>query len=109
EHFWLPPDAEVDFDLFYSLVHDDDRDRVRAAIDAAVSGRSVYDVEYRTVAGDGRQRWIRAKGRVYREASGEPTRFDGVTLDISRQKQLEVEREALLAAERHARVEAERA
>ena len=47
-----------------------------------------------------RERWIRAKGRVYREASGEPIRFDGVTLDISRQKQLEVEREALLAAER---------
>jgi len=109
EHFWLPVDAAVDFDLFYSLIHDDDRENVRAAIEAAVAGRGLYDVEYRTVAGDGRQRWIRAKGRIYRGASGEPVRFDGVTLDISRQKQLEVEREALLAAERHARVEAERA
>jgi PAS domain S-box-containing protein len=97
EHFWLPADAEVDFDRFYSLIHDDDRENVRAAIDAAVDGRGLYDVEYRTVSSDGRQRWIRAKGRVYRETSGEPTRFDGVTLDISRQKQLEVEREALLA------------
>jgi len=109
EHFWLPPDAEVDFDLFYSLVHEDDRERVRRAIEAAVDDRGVYDVEYRTVSSGGRERWIRAKGRVYRLASGEPTRFDGVTLDISRQKELEVEREALLAAERRARVEAERA
>ena len=27
EHFWLPADAEVDFDRFYSLVHDDDREQ----------------------------------------------------------------------------------
>ena len=61
------------------------------------------------VSSGGRERWIRAKVRVYRLASGDPTRFDGVTLDISRQKELEVERETLLAAERRARVEAERA
>jgi signal transduction histidine kinase/CheY-like chemotaxis protein len=74
-----------------------------------VDGRGVYDVEYRTVSREGAQRWIRAKGRVYRDESGAPIRFDGVTLDISRQKALEAEREALLAAERLARLEAERA
>ena len=110
EHFWLPPDAEVDFDRFYSLIHDDDRDEVRAAIDAAVDGaRRLRRRVPHGLAATAAQRWIRAKGRVYRDASGEPTRFDGVTLDISRQKQLEDEREALLAAERQARVEAERA
>ncbi len=109
EHFWLPADAQVDFDLFYSLIHDDDRDQVRAAIDAAVAGGADYDIEYRTVSRAGAERWIRAKGQVYRDRSGEPTRFDGVTLDISRQKRFEEEREALLAAERQARLEAERA
>ncbi len=109
EHFWLPPDEQIDFDLFYSIIHADDRDRVRAAIDAAVEGRARYDVEYRTVSPQGVWRWIRAKGRVYRDASGQPIRFDGVTIDISRQKLLEEEREALLAAERQARLEAERA
>ncbi|HTJ04331.1 MAG TPA: ATP-binding protein [Caldimonas sp.] len=109
EHFWLPPDAHVDFDRFYSIVHADDRERTRAAIEAAVDGRAVYDVEYRTVSPDGVWRWIRAKGRVYRDAGGQPTRFDGVTIDISHQKHLEEEREALLAAERAARVDAERA
>ena len=27
EHFWLPEDAEIDFDLFYSILHDEDRER----------------------------------------------------------------------------------
>src|SRR5258705_9436087 len=25
-HFWLPQDAEIDFDLFYSILHPDDRE-----------------------------------------------------------------------------------
>ena len=32
QHFFLPPDAQVDFDLFYSLLHPEDRDRVRESI-----------------------------------------------------------------------------
>jgi len=109
EHFWLPPDAQIDFDRFYSIIHEDDRERVRAVIAAVVDGRALYDVEFRTVSPRGAWRWIRAKGRVYRDIAGRPIRFDGVTIDISRQKHLEEEREALLAAERQARLDAERA
>ncbi|HUP06477.1 MAG TPA: ATP-binding protein [Caldimonas sp.] len=107
--FWLPPDAEVDIGLFYRLIHDDDREAVRTAIDAAFDADQPYDIEYRTVSATGRYRWIRAKGRVYRDVRGTPMRFDGVTIDITRQKQLEGEREFLLAAEREARGAAERA
>ncbi|HEV7301498.1 MAG TPA: PAS domain S-box protein [Tepidisphaeraceae bacterium] len=89
EHFWLPPEAKVDFERFYSIVHPDDRERTRAAVDRAVNGRQSYDVEYRTVAPDGRVRWVRAKGRAYYDQSGAPIRFDGVTLDITEQKQAE--------------------
>jgi PAS domain S-box-containing protein len=109
EHFWLPPDASADLQLFYSIIHEDDRERVRAAIQFAVEGRGIYEVEYRTVSPQGAWRWIRAKGRVYRDAQGNPTRFDGVTMDVSRQKRLEEERESLLVAERQARLDAERA
>ena len=41
-------------------------------------------------------RWLRAKGLVYRDDSGAPVRFDGVTIDISQQKELEAQREFLL-------------
>ncbi len=97
-HFWLPPDvdvdADVDFARFYAIIHPADRDRVRAAIAAAVSPADPrpYDVEYRTLAPDGRQRWVRAKGRAYFDpADGRPTRFDGVTIDVTDQKRAEAE------------------
>jgi PAS domain S-box-containing protein len=91
EHFFLPPDAEIDFELFYALVHPDDRERTRLAVEASVRDKKMYDIEYRVVAPDGRERWLRAKGRAYFDAQGMPTRFDGITLDISRQKQVEAE------------------
>jgi PAS domain S-box-containing protein len=108
EHFWLPADADVNFDKFYSIVHEEDRERVREAVQRTVFGQEPYDIQYRTVAPDGRWRWVRAKGRAYYDASGNPTRFDGITLDITELKRTERRREETLAAERAAREEAER-
>lgn len=60
-------------------------------------------MEYRTLASDGRTRWVNAVGRFYYDTEGNPTRFDGVTLDISARKaaeeqlRLRVERERFLA------------
>lgn len=108
-HFWLPPDAQVDFDLFYSLIHPDDRERTRASIRDALELRTPYDVEYRTLSPSGQTRWLRAKGRAYFDGNGAPTRFDGITIDISRQKELELARASLFAAERQAREQAEHA
>ena len=108
EHFWLPADAEVDFDRFYSIIHKEDRERTRLAIGRAVFHHEPYDIEYRTVAPDGRIRWVRAKGRAYFDATGAPTRFDGVTLDVTALKMVGQRRENMPATERAAREEAER-
>lgn len=96
--FFLPADADIDIDLFYRQIHADDRPAVREAIRRAVEDNAGYDVEYRTVAADGRSRWIRAKGRVYCDDSGMPARFDGITIDIQQQKEAQ---ETLQAANRH--------
>jgi signal transduction histidine kinase len=108
EHYWLPTDAQLDFNRFYSTIHEEDRDRTRLAIERAVFKHEPYDIEYRTVALDGRIRWVRAKGRAYFDATGAPTRFDGVTLDVTALKTIEQRREEMLASERAAREEAER-
>jgi PAS domain S-box-containing protein len=107
EHFWLPPEAEITFDLFYSIIHYEDRERTRAAVERTIFHREPYDIEYRTVALDGRIRWVRAKGRAYYDVAGAPTRFDGVTLDITELKIADQRRDQLLAAERSAREEVE--
>ena len=90
-HFFLPPEADIDIDLFYKLIHPDDREHTRVAIESSIANKTSYDVEYRVVASDGRQRWLRAKGRSYYDASGQPIRFDGITIDIDRQKIAEEE------------------
>ena len=100
-HFWQPPDAQIDIDLFYSFIHPDDRDRTRLAVERSVYGREPYDIEYRTVAPDGRQRWVRAKGRAYYDAAGDPTRFDGITMDVTERRKTE---DALRESERQRRL-----
>ena len=109
EQFWLLPEAEVNFDLFYSIIHPDDRKRTREAIEACIYGHKGYDIEYRTVATDGRIRWVRAIGNCFYNESNEPMRFDGITIDVTDRKKAEDEREKLLESERAARSEAERA
>src|ERR1700736_4027589 len=106
-HFWLPSEAEIDFDLFYSILHPDDRERTREAIAACVYGGKVYDIEYRTVSPQGEVRWVRATGRTYYKEE-KPVRFDGTTQDITDRKRVEEERKQLLDIERTARLEAER-
>jgi PAS domain S-box-containing protein len=108
-HFWLPPDAVVDFELFYSIIHPDDRARTRHAVNRALLEQVPYDIEYRAVAPDGRIRWIRAKGRAQHDAFGNPSRFDGITLDITPQKLAEAERLHLLEDAQRARLDAENA
>jgi signal transduction histidine kinase len=107
-HFWLPPEAEVDFDLFYSLLHPDDRERTREAVLDCVWNGKLYDIEYRTVSPDNQIRWVRATGRTYYDAEHRPVCFDGTTQDITEQRRQAEERRQLLEAERAARQEAER-
>lgn len=101
EHFWLERDAEVDIELFYARLHPDDREPTRAAMEEAIANHTVYDVEYRTISAEGKQRWVRATGRSAYDSSGKPVRFDGVTQDISALKQT---REALIRSEKLALV-----
>lgn len=100
-HFWLPPEADVDIDLFYCQIHPDDRERTREAIELSIASHTRYDIEYRTVSTEGELRWIRAIGRTAYDDSGTPIRFDGVTQDITglklTQQALDAERQRLAA------------
>lgn len=94
EHFYLPVEAEIDFDVFYSRLHPDDRDPTRLAIEKAANEQVEYNVEYRTVGPDGQTRWINAVGRFFYHPDGTPMRFDGITIDITARKEAQLERMA---------------
>jgi PAS domain S-box-containing protein len=97
DHFWLPPDALVTIDDFYRILHPEDRERTRAAIDTSVFEHKGYDIDYRTVSPTGEVKWIRAVGRTFYDAEGKPLSFDGVTMDITARRKAE---EALRSSEK---------
>lgn len=99
EMFALPRDAAVDYPLFVSRIHPDDRERTQAAVDAALSGPDgdQYDVEYRLVpAAASGERWIAARGRALFDAERKAIRFVGTVRDITQQKSAEAEKAELL-------------
>lgn len=104
EHFWLAPETKVTIGTFYDRLHEEDRERTRVAIENSIANKTSYEIEYRTVADDGREKWIRAIGRTFYNEGGEPIRFDGVTFDITERKGTE---EALRESEERFRVMAD--
>ncbi len=116
QEIWGEPEDAVMVPLGQVLerIYPDDRQRVAAAVNAAIDPHSTgtYEVEYRIVWRDGTERWVLAKGQAQFEGEGEFRRtvdFFGTLLDITERKQAEVERERLLKREQSAREEAERA
>lgn len=89
EHCWLPKDAASDFEGFLAILHPDDRDRTRRAVEDTVHRGEPYDIEYRIVSPAGEIRWIRSIGKASVGADGRPRRFDGITLDVTRAKAAE--------------------
>jgi PAS domain S-box-containing protein len=97
-HFGLDADREISNPVFYSLIHPDDRERVRQAAADTYAHNARYDVEYRTTAADGSVRWLRDVGRIFRDENGTPARFDGINIDVTTRKQTEEALQRAVAA-----------
>ena len=92
--FGFPPEAYVEYKTFLAVLHPNDRARVLETIQRSVhpSSDGSYDIEYRIVTKDGREKWIRAMGRAFfeeREGERQPVRFMGTALDVTERKRSE--------------------
>lgn len=69
-------------------LHPDDRARATDAWRRAVEDGERYEIEYRAAvpAPDGSERWLLSRGRVERDADGQPTRGAGVLLDVTERR-----------------------
>jgi PAS domain S-box-containing protein len=76
-------------DAFENLVHPDDRARVIHLIDEAIKTGQPTEGEWRVVWSDGSLHWIAARGQVFMNKSGEPSRMFGVHLDVTERKRAE--------------------
>ncbi len=75
---------------FSSIVHPQDRDRVRRQVSECLEDRSPYEIEYRLVRSDGGICWVRDRGRgVFRD--DRPVYLDGVIFDITDCKRTETQ------------------
>ena len=88
-HLGLPAHLPVTIDLFYSALHPDDRERVRAAVDHALAEPEEFRTSYRAILPDGTQRHLAAMGRCTFDPQGKPLSMGGVTLDVTRIARLE--------------------
>jgi diguanylate cyclase (GGDEF)-like protein/PAS domain S-box-containing protein len=84
-------DFENSMAAWDSLIHPDDRQRVYAAIDLHLQGKTdQYVSEYRIRCKDGTYKWNTDRGRVVQwTAEGLPQRMIGTNIDITERKQIE--------------------
>lgn len=88
-NFGLPPDAEFTHETLFAALHPDDRPIVQAAIQRSIQTQTDYEVEERCYHPDGSLHWILVRGQLVYNASGQPIRMVGVTLDITEKKHFE--------------------
>ena len=88
-------DLVDDFSLVEDQVHEDDRQRLRAAIGQAAKNLTPIEADFRVPMPDGELRWARMSADPTRIADGGAL-FNGFAIDITRRKQAE---EALLVSE----------
>ncbi len=81
-------EMQDDPDLWGQRLHEDDRERVIAAMkDRARTGTSA--IEYRWLCADGAYKHFLDQAVLLRDADGRPTEFAGTLLDVTERKNLE--------------------
>lgn len=80
------PLDEIIGDKWLSLVHEDDRERVREAFTGAVGARRLFTRELCLRRHDGASRWILLTGQPVTRSTGEFAGHVGVGVDITDQK-----------------------
>jgi PAS domain S-box-containing protein len=87
-------ETQVSTKRWWKLVHEDDRPVVRQAVINARKSGALYHAEHRIRRADtGELRWLAPYGRIHFSDDGRPTRFVGVTFDITERKHAEMQRQ----------------
>ncbi|HUP55652.1 MAG TPA: ATP-binding protein [Methylomirabilota bacterium] len=97
-----PAPHAPEFDAYLDMIHPDDRDVFRAAVQAAIDGAGALDLDFRIVWPDGSVHWTHGAGRVLRDEDGRATTMLGTGQDVTERRRLEEQRDQLLVEERRA-------
>ena len=85
-----PREGHEDVERFFEFIHPEDRDGSIASITTVINSTEDHiKEEFRIVRADGKIRWLAARGRIYRDKNGRPTRISGINYDITERKNAE--------------------
>jgi diguanylate cyclase (GGDEF)-like protein/PAS domain S-box-containing protein len=84
-------DYDRGFEQIWPLIHPDDRPAMAKRLEGYFSGElNFFDSEYRILRHtDGAVRWVHTRGRLERDARGNPVALRGTAQDITERKQAE--------------------
>jgi two-component system cell cycle sensor histidine kinase/response regulator CckA len=85
--FGLPAGTPPDYETSLQYVHPEDREKISAANQQAISRNEPVIVEYRVLRTDGTVRSVRSVVEVRKNDQGVPVRIAGATQDITEQVQ----------------------
>jgi PAS domain S-box-containing protein len=91
-----PGSVKPSYEVFFQLVHLEERVSLQEAFQRAVRKRSNYDLNFRIVRPDGAIRYIHSVGHPIFNQSGDLTELVGTVMDITDRKEAE---EKLVASE----------
>lgn len=86
----LSPSEELTFAHFLEVVHPDDRSMVQKMTVKALDLTQVDSIEYRVLRPDGSCRWITSRGQASSCPLRQPGSLMGVSIDITKRKNLEI-------------------
>jgi PAS domain S-box-containing protein len=72
-----------------SVIHPDDRDNLRRVLRQAAEEKRDLDIAFRVLDADGAVRHMASRGRVFFDRDGKPIRMSGVSMDVTKSKQIE--------------------
>jgi two-component system, NarL family, sensor histidine kinase UhpB len=78
-----------DAHIWEDHIHPEDRERILAGNEGGVMKRQVVSQEYRFIRRDGRMVWIKEDTSLIRDKEGNPLYWQGILLDITKEKENE--------------------
>ena len=87
--FGAAPGRELSVDETFAMLHPEDREPVRRALQASNDTQVDYQAEYRVIWPDGTERWVVGYGRPFRTEDGASLRIIGMVQDITDRKRTE--------------------
>lgn len=86
ELYGVPRTPDLTRSEMRKLLHGEDQERARLALQRSMETHTDYDIDYRVVRPDGTQLWVAAKGRCIIDGNGKVTGMVGVVQDITERK-----------------------